>query len=211
MRHSVLAGISILLLLTFQPAFAQDNDELRPTPFSFQGRVGALFTGGEPFENGAAFEIGMMFRIAGGLHLSFAGGTANFEGGTEPIPLSEEYAEFWELFTEEFPVFDAEPARYRLNFGTVGAALKFGRGRIEPYAVGGVGVYQARFVHTITFIEIASFQDQKYLFGWYAGAGANYSINDIIGFAGQVTYHNLDTDALDNQIMATFGLNVTIP
>ena len=58
---------------------------------------------------------------------------------------------------------------------------------------------------------ITSLQDQKYIYGWYAGGGVNVAINQIIGFAGQVSYHALDTEAINDPIMVTFGLNVTIP
>ena len=98
MRHTTVAAVVVLLLCGALPALAQEDDEYTHSPFSFQGRVGALLVGEEPFQNGASFEIGMMIRLMSGIHLSFGGGTANFKGGTEPIPITEEFALFWEEF-----------------------------------------------------------------------------------------------------------------
>ena len=208
-----------LLAVAAVPVLAQDDDDYQPSPFSFQGRVGALFAGEDPFKDGASFEIGMMYRVFSNVHLSISGGTSNFEGGTEPAALSEDFALFIDDVQKDFAIVNPDEARYRINFGTFGAAFKLGRGRFEPYAIGGIGIYQVRFVYTFDYQSllvpidtgVTSVQDQKYMFGWFAGGGLNYSINNIIGFGTQITYHSLDTDAIDEQIMATFGLNVTIP
>jgi opacity protein-like surface antigen len=225
--HKTLLAVAVAIL-AFLPltAFAQDDD-IKPPRFSFQGRVGALFAGGEPFENGATFEFGMMVRMASALHLTFAGGSSNFKGGTEPVPFTEEYAAFWESVLEQFHVLDPQPAKYRVSFGTLGVAFKVGTKRFEPYAVAGVGLYYGRFNYQFSladiripldyvlthpeFVDIATIQDTKYLFGWNVGGGLNISINQIIGFGTQVTYHAINTEGLENQITATFGLNVNIP
>ena len=219
MRHITVAAVVGLLLFGALPALAQEDDEYSRSPFSFQGRVGALLVSEETFQNGASFEIGMMVRLMSGIHLSVGGGTANFNGGTEPIPITEEFALFWEDFLTLYEVVDPQEPRYRINFGTAGLALKFGGGAFEPYVIGGVGIYQVRFTYTFDYApigfpvlyDITSLQDQKYLSGWHAGGGVNVAINQIIGFAGQVSYHALNTEAIDNPIMVTFGLNVTIP
>lgn len=226
MTRLLIPAFSILILLSALPALAQDDDD-RPSPFSFQGRVGALLMSEESYESGATFEFGMMARFAPNIHLNITGGSSNFKGSTDPLPLTEEYASFIEEAKEEFHILDPEKAQYRISFGTVGVALKLGRHKIDPYFVAGVGIYYTRFVHQFNyadktipleflqdnpmFLSIATLQDSKYLYGWHAGGGVNVAINQIIGFGGQVTYHSVSSDALAEQITATFGLNVIIP
>jgi hypothetical protein len=218
MRKTILVA-ALLLGLAVLPALAQEEEE-RPAKFSFQGRVGMLFTGGAPFENGAAFEIGMMMRLTGPFHLNISGGTSNFNGGTEVMPLTTEFADFWEEFLTVYDVYDIERSTYRINFFNFGGAVKFGAGRIEPYAVGGVGIYYVRFSFPFSYAmkglppEAATFTnvtDSEYFYGGNFGGGMNFKINDLIGFGGQVTYHYINSDVLENQLMTTFGLNVTIP
>jgi len=210
---ALLLGVAIL------PAWAQE-DESRPAKFSFQGRVGVLFTGEEPFENGAAFEIGMMLRFAGPLHLNISGGTSNFDGGTEVVAFTPEFGDFWEQFLNEFDVYDVEQNTYRMNYFNIGTAIKLGMGPVEPYVVAGGGIYYVRFSFPFSYAEkgfpeeakvFTNITDRDYLYGFNFGGGMNIKINELIGFAGQVTYHNLNSDVLNNQLMATFGLNVTIP
>ena len=217
MRSSWIVAVLVLAVAAL-PALAQEDEE-RPAKYSFQGRVGALLSGDEPFENGAAFEIGMMMRLGGPLHLSIAGGTGNFDGGLEPVALTPEFEEFWSGVEEEFEITEKKQAAYRLNFFTTGLAAKFGAGSFEPYVVAGGGIYYVRFSQSFRYTEIAfpgntaltNVTDSDYFFGGNFGGGINFKINALVGFAGQVTYHYIDCDGIDNQIMATFGLNVTLP
>jgi hypothetical protein len=218
MKKSLIVAV-LLVGMVVLPSFAQE-DEVRPATYSFQGRVGMLFTGGEPFENGAAFEIGMMVRLAGPLHLNISGGTSNFNGGAEVVPLTTEFADFWEEFLTIYNVYDIEKSTYRINFFNLGGAIKFGAGAFEPYVVAGAGIYYVRFSVPFSYAAIGfppetaaytNITDSKYLYGFNFGGGINFKINDLIGFGGQVTYHYINSDALENQLMTTFGLNVTLP
>ena len=58
---------------------------------------------------------------------------------------------------------------------------------------------------------VTSVEDDEYVWGWNAGAGVNFSVNQIIGFGGQFTFHGLQHEALEDQYSVTFGLNVKIP
>jgi len=218
MRKTIVLT-ALLLSVAIFPAWAQDEED-RPAKFSFQGRVGALFAGGEPFENGAAFEIGMMMRLAGPFHLNIGGGTSNFDGGMGIVALTPEFVGFWDQFLLEFDIYDIEQSAYRMNYFNAGGAIKFGAGPIEPYAVAGGGIYYVRFSVPFSYAGkgfpeetkvFTNITDNKYVYGYNFGGGLNIRINDLIGFAGQVTYHYLDSEVLNNQLMATFGLNVTIP
>jgi len=217
MREKMIIATLLLGLLAV-PALAQEEEEFRPGRISFQGRVGALFTGSEPFENGAAFEVGLMWRLAGPFHLNISGGTGNFDGGLEPQPLTEEFAELWENFNNTVVILDREKASYRMNFFNFGGALKFGGGAFEPYAVGGAGVYYVRYSQVFSFFDpmfqadiTSNATDSTYFYGFNVGGGINFRINDLISFAGQVTYHYINSDVIGHQVMATFGMNVTIP
>lgn len=224
MKRSAFAVLLAILVFATLPVTAQDDEE-RVSKYSFQGRVGAVFTGDEPFENGATFEVGGMYRLSGPVYLNFFAGTINFESDNAIRPISEDFALFWDNIQRDFNVFDMDDIRYRLNFGGVGLVMKMEAGRIEPYIVGGIGAYNTKFTATFSFVDkavsqelqelfgtITSVEDSKTAIGWHVGGGLNYSLNQIISINGQVSYRDIDLDSFQNGLISmTFGLHVKIP
>lgn len=220
----IIAAFAFVLLLPLA-ASAQEEDEYRVSPFTLQSRVGGVYTGGDPYTNGATFEVGVMYRMAGPLNLSFFGGFTNFTNTSEFLPaVSEEYASDMERFLEDYVVVDLDKLRYRMNFGGAGVTLVKKFGRLEPLITAGVGAYQVKLISTFSYVEkvvpepvradfatFISLEDSKVFFGYNVGAGIYYSFNQIISFGGQVTYHAIDTDAIENLVSASFGLNIKIP
>lgn len=225
MKKMLSAAVVTFVLLLPLTAFAQEEEENTVSPFTLQSRVGGVYTGGDPFGNGATFEVGVMYRLIGPLNLSFFGGYTNYTGTGDFIPsLTEDFTSFWNSFLEQYDVVNIDKLSYRVNFGGGGVTFVKKIGRLEPLVTAGIGAYQVKLTSTFSYVEkvipdpyrdafstFVSLQDSKVFFGYNIGAGLYYSFNQIISFGGQVTYHIIDTNAIENLVSATFGMNIKIP
>lgn len=227
MRRFTLAAISLLLLLGSAPLLAQtddDEEQIKPARWAFQGRVGALYPGGDPFKVGAAFELGGMWRIQGPFYLMGYAGIGNFESEGDVVPITEGFVDFWDLFLDTWHVIDVQEIRYRMNYGGGGVAMMFTTGRFEPFLSAGIGAYQVKLQAKVEFIDPAvpeplwpslsnldTFQDSETFLGYMFSGGLYYHFNQIISFGGQATYHAINTDKIDDLMTFTFGMHINIP
>jgi hypothetical protein len=228
MKKMTFAAISLLLLFGSAPLFAQadddDNDQIQPARWAFQGRVGALLPGEEPLKTGAAFEINAMWRISGPFYAMGYGGIGNYESEGDVVPITDEFANFWTGFLEDFVILDVSEIRYRLNYGGGGVAMMFTAGRVEPILAAGIGAYQVKLIPSFEYVDrlipeplwpqfsaLSSIEDSETFMGYMLSGGLYYHFNQIISFGGQATYHALDTDKVDDLLTFTFGMHINIP
>lgn len=225
MKNTLFVAAVVFVLLLPLSASAQEEEEYTVSPFSLQSRVGGVYTGGDPYSNGATFEVGVMYRLAGPLNLSFFGGFTNYTNSSDFVPaVTEDFAIFWENFLETYDVVNIDKLSYRMNFGGGGLTFVKKIGRLEPLFTAGVGAYQVKLISTFSYVRkevpepfrdsfatFISLEDSKVFFGYNAGAGLYYSFNQIISFGGQVTYHAIDTDVIEDLVSVSFGLNIKIP
>jgi opacity protein-like surface antigen len=223
MKKTVTVAAALILLMAM-PMVAQEEEEYEVSPIAFQGRVGAMYTGGEPFENGATFEVAALFHTAGPLYLNIFGGISNFDSEGDVIPITDEFIAFWDDFTANVDILDMDSLRYRVNYVGAGATAALGAGRLEPQVFGGVGAYQVKFITSLNYVEkvipeefreansfFGSFEDSKWFLGYSFGGGLYYRFNQIINFGGAVTYHYIDTDVIEDLVSFTFGLHIRVP
>ena len=224
MKRLCFAVACLAIALAPVVGFAHEDDEYQPSSIAFQGRVGGVYTGGEPFNNGATFEVAALFHLQGPLYLNVFGGIANYDSDGDIIPVTDEFGAFWDDFTDTYRVLSIDDLRYRLNFVGAGGTITLGAGKLEPQISAGVGAYQVKFVTSFSYVDRAvpdefvdrfttllSLEDEKWELGYNIGGGLYYRFNQIINFGGHVTYHMIDTDAIEDLVSFTFGMHIRVP
>lgn len=222
-KFAITAACLLLVLVPFQ-VVAQDEEEDDVSPIAFQGRVGGVYTGGDPFKAGATFEGAALIRFTGPLYFTVMGGSANFESDGDLVPITDEFAQFWEQVLETNEILNND-IRFRLNFVSAGATFIGDFGKLSPQITGGVGAYQVKFVTTFRavpkpvpppdliddFAFETSLEDSEWFLGYNFGGGLYYKFNKIVHFGGSVIYHAIDTDAIEDLVSFSFGMHINIP
>lgn len=78
--------------------------------------------------------------------------------------------------------------------GEANGVWTFGRSILQPYAIGGVGVYRRRVSQDVsgTIAEFRSLRDSDTDFGWNGGLGLRLSLAGLTAFA-EARYHSVST------------------
>ena len=224
MKKISLAAVVLILLMSFGPVMAQEEEEDEYSKLLFQGRVGGMYTGGDPYQMGAAFEVGALVHFKGPIYLQAFGGISNFDSEGDVVPLTEEFGQLWDGITEVNDILNIDDLRYKLNFVGAGLAIKMNTGRFSPMINAGIGAYHTKFVTSFTYVNktvpaelqeqfslLSSLEDSKWEYGLNLGGGLYYRFNPIINFGAHVNYHMIDSEAIEDQVSFTFGMLVEVP
>lgn len=224
-----LAIAALALFAVTLAAFAQTSrDDQEPALLTFQGRVGGMYTGGDPFENGAAFEVGTMIRFTGPIYFHIFGGITNFDKEGDILPITPEFADTLEGLQVDNEITDINRLNYKMNFFGAGLGVIQDLGPLEVHLNAGAGAYELSFVADFDLFPrgvpddipdglrdalttFLSLEDKEWLYGFTVGGGLYYDFNEIISFGGHMNYHNIDTEAIDNPISFTFGMHIKVP
>lgn len=224
MKKISLAAVVLILLITAGSVLAQEQEEEEYSTLLFQGRVGGVYTGGDPYKNGATFEVGALAHFRGPVYIQAFGGISNFESEGDIMPLTDEFGQLWDGILATNEITSIDDLRYKMNFVGAGLALKLNTGRFQPMVHAGLGAYHVKFVTSFSYANLSipeevrdkfavltSLEDSKWEYGFNFGGGLYYKFNPIMNFGAHVNYHMIDSDAIENQISFTVGMLVEVP
>lgn len=224
MKKISLAALVLILLMTVGPVMAQEEEEDEYSKLLFQGRVGGVYTGGDPYKSGATFEVGALAHFKGPVYFHAFGGISNFESEGDVVPLSDEFNDLWTAITDTSTILSVDDLRYKLNFVGAGLSMKLATGRFQPVVNAGVGAYHTKFVTSFSYVNksvppefqdkfavLSSLEDSKWEYGLNFGGGLYYKFNPIMNFGAHVNFHMIDSDAIEDQVSFTFGMLVEVP